>query len=352
MQELDEDVEGMQSTILFLQQELKLAKETIVTLERENFMLKNGNHNPQQRSYKDTELTENNDNCIINGARTTITPTTITLVETSISSPDRGCPAETEVTGNLVNNSNTNSNKSNISDRVLKVNSSAKSTVSSVETRTLRSSGRNITAVVDELRTSKLNLNKPQFISNSNGDSGVDGSCGISGSDLTNYNEQRHQNGGNYDVNATNSYSVNMMRKSYKRSYKEVCDQDRRKENGPNTRKKYSAGENDEDDDEGDDLKGTSYSDENDAYKTINNNLKHSNNSESRDTSVTGGNGTNSTIVSSKRTRRSSVLSLDLSNENNHMDLKSDDCPLNLVTPGSSSASSSDILSSSTNGII
>lgn len=43
LQELDEDVEGMQSTILFLQQELKLAKETITNLERENYLLKNGN---------------------------------------------------------------------------------------------------------------------------------------------------------------------------------------------------------------------------------------------------------------------------------------------------------------------
>lgn len=43
LQELDEDVEGMQSTILYLQQELKLAKETITSLERENFLLKNGN---------------------------------------------------------------------------------------------------------------------------------------------------------------------------------------------------------------------------------------------------------------------------------------------------------------------
>lgn len=42
LQELDEDVEGMQSTILFLQQELKLAKDTIASLERENSALKNG----------------------------------------------------------------------------------------------------------------------------------------------------------------------------------------------------------------------------------------------------------------------------------------------------------------------
>lgn len=42
LQELDEDVEGMQSTILFLQQELKLAKDAIANLERENVVLKSG----------------------------------------------------------------------------------------------------------------------------------------------------------------------------------------------------------------------------------------------------------------------------------------------------------------------
>lgn len=42
LQELDEDVEGMQSTILFLQQELKLAKDGIANLERENAALKSG----------------------------------------------------------------------------------------------------------------------------------------------------------------------------------------------------------------------------------------------------------------------------------------------------------------------
>lgn len=41
LQELDEDVEGMQSTILFLQQELKTSKETIASLEGELAQLKN-----------------------------------------------------------------------------------------------------------------------------------------------------------------------------------------------------------------------------------------------------------------------------------------------------------------------
>ncbi|XP_067627965.1 pre-mRNA-splicing regulator female-lethal(2)D [Eurosta solidaginis] len=40
--ELDEDVEGMQSTILFLQQELKTTRDRIQTLEKENYQFKNG----------------------------------------------------------------------------------------------------------------------------------------------------------------------------------------------------------------------------------------------------------------------------------------------------------------------
>ncbi|XP_017149592.1 pre-mRNA-splicing regulator female-lethal(2)D isoform X1 [Drosophila miranda] len=40
LQELDEDVEGMQSTILFLQQELKTTRDRIQTLEKDNAQLK------------------------------------------------------------------------------------------------------------------------------------------------------------------------------------------------------------------------------------------------------------------------------------------------------------------------
>ncbi|XP_075165691.1 pre-mRNA-splicing regulator female-lethal(2)D [Haematobia irritans] len=47
LQELDEDVEGMQSTILFLQQELKTTRDRIQVLEKENFQLKTG-VNPNQ----------------------------------------------------------------------------------------------------------------------------------------------------------------------------------------------------------------------------------------------------------------------------------------------------------------
>ncbi|XP_017113157.1 pre-mRNA-splicing regulator female-lethal(2)D isoform X2 [Drosophila elegans] len=50
LQELDEDVEGMQSTILFLQQELKTTRDRIQSLEKENAQLK-------QVSAKDELLT-------------------------------------------------------------------------------------------------------------------------------------------------------------------------------------------------------------------------------------------------------------------------------------------------------
>lgn len=43
MQDLDEDVEGMQSTIYYLQQELRKAKDTVSSLQQENTLLKNGN---------------------------------------------------------------------------------------------------------------------------------------------------------------------------------------------------------------------------------------------------------------------------------------------------------------------
>ncbi|XP_023164872.1 pre-mRNA-splicing regulator female-lethal(2)D isoform X2 [Drosophila hydei] len=43
LQELDEDVEGMQSTILFLQQELKTTRDRIQTLEKENTQLRQMN---------------------------------------------------------------------------------------------------------------------------------------------------------------------------------------------------------------------------------------------------------------------------------------------------------------------
>ncbi|XP_060651361.1 pre-mRNA-splicing regulator female-lethal(2)D isoform X1 [Drosophila nasuta] len=48
LQELDEDVEGMQSTILFLQQELKTTRDRIHTLEKENTQLRQTSNSPKE----------------------------------------------------------------------------------------------------------------------------------------------------------------------------------------------------------------------------------------------------------------------------------------------------------------
>lgn len=57
LQELDEDVEGMQSTIFFLQQELKTAKENISVMEREKLSLRLTN-NPQEGGNDTGEVNE------------------------------------------------------------------------------------------------------------------------------------------------------------------------------------------------------------------------------------------------------------------------------------------------------
>lgn len=55
LQELDEDVEGMQSTILFLQQELKTSKDVICGLELEIKDLKIGSGNADRHEDKDDD---------------------------------------------------------------------------------------------------------------------------------------------------------------------------------------------------------------------------------------------------------------------------------------------------------
>lgn len=57
MQELDEDVEGLQSTIFFLQQELKTAKETISVMEKEKSNLRLTN-NPLEGAIDTEEVKE------------------------------------------------------------------------------------------------------------------------------------------------------------------------------------------------------------------------------------------------------------------------------------------------------
>ncbi|KAK9507575.1 hypothetical protein O3M35_007401 [Rhynocoris fuscipes] len=55
LQDLDEDVEGMQSTIYYLQQELRKAKETIAQLEQDNNNLRTSSGSRQQQHQDDIE---------------------------------------------------------------------------------------------------------------------------------------------------------------------------------------------------------------------------------------------------------------------------------------------------------
>lgn len=69
LQELDEDVEGMQSTILFLQQELKTTRDRIHSLEKENAQLRQitNDRNQKETTESATEtkaIVKNGDNTI------------------------------------------------------------------------------------------------------------------------------------------------------------------------------------------------------------------------------------------------------------------------------------------------
>lgn len=61
--DLDEDVEGMQSTILFLQQELRKAKDTVAVLQKENSTLKLQNGRSNGDSVCEQERTDSDSEC-------------------------------------------------------------------------------------------------------------------------------------------------------------------------------------------------------------------------------------------------------------------------------------------------
>lgn len=359
----------MQSTILFLQQELKLAKDTIATLERENNMLKNGSAYDNvalKAHYKDAgggsgnnvdaTITENSsENYLINGSRLSSTPaaTAADLTTQSIHSEHLNNHAGSSATSALDgNNTATNlnsysapsncervSSKTSLNNNCTAKNSSSSAAASHmvlVETRTLRSSsGRNINSVVDELRTSKL---KSQYNNNGNNcDSAVDASSGIVASEPSNFNESRKNGSGVvFGTSITSSGSAQLLRKPpNKRSY---YDED------------TSSGEDDDDDN------SHSNSNLNNNNNSNKNNCKDNNGSSSSSTATVGGNTADclSSVVAIKKTRRSSVLSLDLNEEDSRIDLKADERPLNLVTSASgvAAASQNDSLTSPQNGII
>ncbi|XP_039954661.1 pre-mRNA-splicing regulator female-lethal(2)D [Bactrocera tryoni] len=78
--ELDEDVEGMQSTILFLQQELKTTHDRILTLEKENYQLKTGSlDNENTIKVTDAEVTDANTPALHSSHNGAVAPCNMTV---------------------------------------------------------------------------------------------------------------------------------------------------------------------------------------------------------------------------------------------------------------------------------
>lgn len=144
MQELDEDVEGMQSTILFLQQELKTSKDAIIGLERENMALKNGN--------------AEGSNCSNNNV-------------TSINNVQNGNATPMITNCSVVLYSGNSDKIIANSERILRKDKLASSNNVSAEPRTLRSSTRNVSS--DDLRTTMVSKTK-QMQSQCNGNATTD----------------------------------------------------------------------------------------------------------------------------------------------------------------------------------
>lgn len=354
----------MQSTILFLQQELKLAKDTITTLERENSMLKSGSaydNAAMKKHYKDAgggggnnidaiNPENTSENYLINGARLS-TASAADLTTQSMHSENLNNHAGSSATTALdANNTPTNlisystaSNcervsKTNLNSNCTAKNSSSSSSAASnivlVETRTLRSSGRNINSVVDELRTSKL---KAQYNNGNNCDSAVDANSGIVVSVPSNFNETRKNGSGMFYGTSNSSGCAQSLRKP------------------PNKRSYYDENTSSGEDDDDDDDNSHSNSNLNNNNNSNKNSCKDNNGSSGTATTVGSTSDCLSSVVAIKKTRRSSVLSLDLNEEDSRIELKADERPLNLVTSGASgaaTASQSDPLSSPLNGII
>ncbi|KAG4071910.1 hypothetical protein HA402_006071 [Bradysia odoriphaga] len=154
LQELDEDVEGMQSTILFLQQELKASKDTIATLEQENNALKNdGAVLPPKNNGFNAEPTDSS-NGVSSNDTDTQPSSTAAKPSTNQSSTSTSPPAVISNCSVVLRTTELRTSEIKLtSDRTLR---KEKFNVSSKEPRTLRSTSRNM--VVDEFRTKKLKL--------------------------------------------------------------------------------------------------------------------------------------------------------------------------------------------------
>lgn len=255
----------MQSTILFLQQELKLAKDSIAALERENCALKNGGNGNDLSAFRDehtasTDFTGSSasNTSFVNGTKIIDVATITTAATTAIVRvPEAGAVDQDTTVKPLHHNHNNSSiNNNNCSDRLMKpdcpklvnnsvgvevvsgsVTTSAAPTIAQQEpARTLRSRTVN---VADDLRTAKLPTKTTNVSSGSNGSSMSLSSLGPSGSSSI-YDDQQQQqqlqqqrrpNGGSSNIDEPINYSHLHLhnyppRKGYKRTYVPPVDHD------------------------------------------------------------------------------------------------------------------------------
>lgn len=157
LQELDEDVEGMQSTILFLQQELKASKDTIATLEQENIALKNDGAVVSRKNNGFNEDLNDASNGVSISETETVSDTSITATTTT-KTPST-TPTSMSASASppaVISNCSVVLRTSEIKLSCERTLRKDKFNVLSKEPRTLRSSSRNV--AVDEFRTKKLKL--------------------------------------------------------------------------------------------------------------------------------------------------------------------------------------------------
>lgn len=225
LQELDEDVEGMQSTILFLQQELKASKDTIATLEQENNALKSdGAVLPLKNNGFKGEPNDSSNGVPPNEPdtqpSTTAAKQSTTAPSTMSTSPPSSVISNCSVV--LRTNELRTSEIKLTSDRTLRKEKF--NVTNSKEPRTLRSTSRNM--VVDEFRTKKLKLTNGSSDDLNGGSGGGGATVVVDGVD----SEQR-------DDNLENN---NFRKRSYESDSSECSNKERTNSKPANVANKKS----------------------------------------------------------------------------------------------------------------
>lgn len=334
LQELDEDVEGMQSTILFLQQELKLAKDTITSLERENCALKNGDNGDiklcrSEHIIVGSESCESTNN-LINGKK--LSDNLLTRV-TSTTMHTEDYETTTTTTAhkifNHLNNSSINNN--NCSERLVKKDCTKLVVNNSVD------GGSSASTIAATITTTTMTQEQSRTLRSSS--RVVNGSVGCaSGTNAGGIfddqqqqqqpqQQQRRANGGSpVDEPINYSHHHNYPpRKGYKRNYVPPLDND------TNVTSHIA-----------NDTVTTDISDANSLSLTTtsnnnNNNSNNSSNCKDGRTSELPTAGADSKVVA-KKARRASVLSLDLNDDDDDRIEIDDEQSISGLTDASSSA--------------